>query len=94
MSGRRHRVYTGVTFFTNQDQYFQYVSKSIVKFKILTDKEINKYLALNEWKGCAGSYSIQGFGESFVELLSGSFSNVVGLPIHIIYKILSSNNLV
>ena len=93
LSGRRHRVYTGVTFLTNQDQYFQYVCKSIVKFKILNDKEINKYLDLNEWKGCAGSYSIQGFAESFVEFLSGSFSNVVGLPIHIIYKVLSHNNL-
>ncbi len=94
LSGRRHRVYTGITFFTNQDRYFQYVCKSIVKFKVLHDKEIDNYLVLNEWKGCAGSYSIQGFAESFVEMISGSFSNVVGLPMHITYKVLRNNNLI
>ena len=49
-------------------------------------------MSLNEWVNCAGSYSIQGFAESFVEMISGSYSNVVGLPMHIIYKILKNNN--
>ncbi|MEC8099861.1 MAG: Maf family nucleotide pyrophosphatase, partial [Pseudomonadota bacterium] len=85
LSGKRHRVYTGVTFFTNKEKYYQYVCKSTVKFKVLDNNDIDKYLHSNEWVGCAGSYSIQGLAESFVEMISGSFSNIVGLPMHIIY---------
>ena len=94
LSGRRHKVYTGITFFTNSGKYYQYVCKSIVKFKLLDDKDIENYINTNEWKDCAGSYSIQGFAESFVEMLSGSYSNVVGLPIHKIYALLKTNKFI
>lgn len=94
LSGRRHKVYTGITFFTNSGKYYQYVCKSVVKFKLLDDKDIENYINTNEWEDCAGSYSIQGFAESFVELLSGSYSNVVGLPMHKIYNLLKSNKLI
>ena len=93
LSGRRHRVYTGITFFTDSDTYFQYVCKSIVKFRLLDNKDIENYLSTEEWKGCAGSYAIQGFAESFVEMLSGSYSNVVGLPINKTYTVLKNNKL-
>ena len=93
LSGRRHRVFTGVTIVQEDSKYFQHVCTSIVKFKVLSDVDIDEYLSLNEWKNCAGSYAIQGFAESFVEMISGSYSNVVGLPMHIIYKILKNNNL-
>ena len=92
LSGRRHRVYTGMTFFTDRGSYIQYVCKSIVKFRLLDDKDIENYIQTNEWKNCAGSYSIQGFAESFVEMLAGSYSNVVGLPIHKTYVLLKNNN--
>ena len=94
MSGRRHRVYTGITFFCESGTYCQFTCKSIVKFKLLDDKDIDNYLATNEWNGCAGSYSIQGFAESFVEMLSGSYSNVVGLPIHKVYSVFKNNKLI
>lgn len=94
LSGRRHRVYTGITFFTNSGMHYQYVCKSIVKFKLLDNKDIDKYLNTNEWQDCSGSYSIQGFAESFVEMLSGSYSNVVGLPMHKIYTVLKNNKLI
>ena len=94
LSGRRHKVYTGITFFTESGTYYQSVCKSIVKFKLLDDKDIDNYLATNEWNGCAGSYSIQGFAESFVEMLSGSYSNVVGLPIHKVYSVFKNNKLI
>ena len=94
LSGRRHRVFTGITFLQADSKYFQYVCTSIVKFRVLSEKDIDDYLSLNEWKDCSGSYSIQGFAESFVEMISGSYSNVVGLPMHIIYKILKNNNLI
>ena len=94
LSGRRHRVFTGITFLKDHDIYFQYICMSIIKFRILSTKEIDHYLTLNQWKDCAGSYSIQGFAESFVEMISGSYSNVIGLPMHITYKILRNNNLI
>ncbi len=94
LSGRRHRVYTGITFFTDSGSYFQYVCKSIVKFRLLDNKDIDNYLSTDEWKGCAGSYAIQGFAESFVEMLSGSYSNVVGLPIHKTYIVLKNYKLI
>ena len=61
---------------------------------LLDDRDIEKYLLTNEWKDCAGSYAIQGFAESFVEMLSGSYSNVVGLPMHKVYSLLKTNNLI
>ena len=67
---------------------------SIIKFRVLSENDIDKYLHLNEWKNCAGSYSIQGFAESFIEMISGSYSNVVGLPMHITFKILKNNKLI
>ena len=94
LSGRRHRVYTGITFFTESGKFYQYVCKTIVKFRVLDDKDIENYLCTNQWKNCAGSYAIQGYAESFVEMLSGSYSNVVGLPIHKTYTILKNNNLI
>ena len=94
LSGRRHRVYTGITFFTESGRYFQYVCKSIVKFKLLDKKDIENYLSTNEWKNCAGSYSIQGLAESFIVMLSGSYSNVVGLPIHKTYFLLKNHKLI
>ncbi len=93
LSGRRHRVYTGVTFITDNNKCVQYVCKSTVKFKVLENYEIERYLCSNEWKNSAGSYSIQGYAESFVEMILGSHSNIVGLPMHIIYKILKNNRL-
>ncbi len=93
LSGRRHRVFTSVTFFTNSNKYFQYICQSIVKFKLLDEKDIDNYLTTNEWKGCSGSYAIQGYAEAFVDMISGSYSNVVGLPMNITYKILKNNNL-
>mgnify|MGYP001410332166 CR=1 FL=1 len=86
--------FTGITFLKDHDIYFQYICMSIIKFRILSTKEIDHYLTLNQWKDCAGSYSIQGFAESFVEMISGSYSNVIGLPMHITYKILRNNNLI
>lgn len=93
LSGRRHRVFTGLTFIKNDNRSYQYVCKSIVKFRVLSENDIDKYLHLNEWNNCAGSYSIQGFAESFIEMISGSYSNVVGLPMHITFKILKNNKL-
>ena len=56
-------------------------SLSTVKMKRLSDAELNAYLASGDWQGKAGGYAIQGRAEVFVRFLSGSHSNVVGLPL-------------
>ncbi len=54
---------------------------SVVAFARLTDDQISAYLAGGEWHGKAGGYAIQGMASCFVRFLSGSYSNVVGLPL-------------
>jgi len=60
-----------------------------VKSGNLTDLEIDSYIASDDWRGKAGGYGIQGMAEMFVSKLSGSYSNVMGLPLHETYKLLS-----
>ena len=55
--------------------------ETVVTFKRLTTDEIASYLASGEWQGKAGGYAIQGRAARFVTFLSGSYSNVVGLPL-------------
>ena len=52
-----------------------------VRFKRLESAEIENYLQSGEWRGKAGGYAIQGRAARFVAFLSGSYSNVVGLPL-------------
>jgi len=82
LSGRRHRVITGISLVTpNGNQHIKSVA-TIVAFKRLSDTEINDYIASNEWNGKAGGYAIQGLGAAFIRFISGSYSNVVGLPLY------------
>ena len=53
-----------------------------VRFKRLSTKEMEAYLASGEWQGKAGGYAIQGLAGAFVVKISGSYSAVVGLPLH------------
>ena len=54
---------------------------TIVAFKRLTAAEIESYVATGEWRGKAGGYAVQGRAAGFVRFLSGSYPNVVGLPL-------------
>ena len=54
---------------------------SIVKFKVLSAKEIEDYISTDDWKGKAGAYGIQGHASKFIPWISGSFSAIVGLPL-------------
>jgi septum formation protein len=53
-----------------------------VRFKRLTDDDIEAYLASGEWRGKAGGYAAQGLAGSFIVKMVGSYSNVVGLPLY------------
>lgn len=82
LSGRRHRVHSAVTLIDGDGRARHRLCTSIVAFKPLGDEELAAYLASGEWLGKAGGYAIQGRAEALIRMLSGSFSNVVGLPLY------------
>ncbi|MBN9022560.1 MAG: Maf-like protein [Rhizobiales bacterium] len=82
LSGRSHRVYTGVALVTAKGQMRIRLVETRVRFKRLTHEDIDSYLASGEWQGKAGGYAVQGLAGSFVVRLVGSYTNVVGLPLY------------
>jgi septum formation protein len=80
LSGRRHKVLGGVAVGCNGKVRTRLV-ETAVRFKRLERGEIDDYVRSGEWQGKAGGYAIQGRAASFVSFLSGSYSNVVGLPL-------------
>jgi len=89
LSGRNHRVYTGVCLVTPVGAFRQKVVETRLRFKRLSRREIDAYLASGQWRGKAGGYAIQGIAASFVVKLVGSHSNVVGLPLYETVSLLS-----
>jgi septum formation protein len=81
LSGRRHRVLGGVGLVCADGRYLHRLVTTTVTFKRLSGAEIDAYLAAGEWHGKAGGYAIQGRAAALVSWLSGSYSNVVGLPL-------------
>jgi septum formation protein len=82
LSGRRHRVVGGIAVAAPDGRVKTRRVVTIVTFKRLTDAEVAAYLACGEWRDKAGGYAIQGRAAAFVAWISGSYSNVVGLPLH------------
>jgi septum formation protein len=80
LSGRRHRVITGLALRRGLQCWSRAVETS-VRFKRLNEGEIAGYLASGEWDGKAGGYAIQGRAAGFIPWIGGSYSNVVGLPL-------------
>jgi septum formation protein len=81
LSGRAHRVYTGLSLVTLLGGQRSRLVETRVRFKRLSRAEMNAYLASGEWRGKAGGYAIQGLAGAFVLRLIGSYTNVVGLPL-------------
>ena len=90
LSGRRHRVSTAFNLYCKDKIDSLRVVTSIVKMKRLTENEIKFYIKSNEWKGKAGAYGIQGSAEKFIQFISGSYTNIVGLPLNQVYGSLNS----
>lgn len=82
LSGRAHRVHTGVTLLTPRGARRHRLVETRVRMKRLSSGELDSYIACGEWAGKAGGYAIQGFAASFVVRLVGSYTGVVGLPLH------------
>jgi len=81
LSGRRHRVVSAVVLAMPDGRRLRRIVESAVTFQRLTEQQVADYLSGGEWRGKAGGYAIQGRAESFIRFLSGSHSNVVGLPL-------------
>jgi septum formation protein len=81
LSGRAHRVYTGLCRVDQAGRVSAKLVETRVRFKRLSGAEIDAYLGSGEWRGKAGGYAIQGIAGAFVLSLVGSYTNVVGLPL-------------
>lgn len=82
LSGRRHQVLSAICLVGQGDVITSRTVVTRVSFKRLSGQELDAYLASGEWDGKAGAYAIQGRAGVFVRSLEGSYSNVVGLPLH------------
>jgi septum formation protein len=82
LSGRNHRVHTAVCLVTPNEAFRQRLVETRVRFKRLSEEDIEAYLASGEWRGKAGGYAAQGIAGSFIVKIVGSYSNVVGLPLY------------
>ena len=83
LSGKEHSVITGVAIIKNENGEVEVLKPSeetFVKFKALTDEEIEDYTNTNEPYDKAGSYALQGEAKKFVEYVKGDSENVIGLP--------------
>ncbi len=89
LSGKRHRVYGGITVIAPHKKPVTRLVTSIVRFKRLSVSEINTYIKSLEWSGKAGGYAIQGLAAGFISQIYGSYSNIVGLSLYDTLQILN-----
>ncbi len=82
LSGRAHRVWTGIALLHPGGKLTARLVEARIKFKRLTPNEIDSYIACGDWRGKAGGYGIQGHAGVFVLSINGSYSAIVGLPLY------------
>jgi septum formation protein len=82
LSGRNHRVHSAICLVTPKGAFRQRLVETRVRFKRLSEEDIEAYLDSGEWRGKAGGYAAQGIAGSFIVKLVGSYSSVVGLPLY------------
>ncbi|GMO49510.1 MAG: Maf family protein [Termitinemataceae bacterium] len=92
LSGKTHEVWTGCALYNNRTKATDCrCAKTKVTFTEINDASLEWYLNSAEWQGAAGSYKIQGIAACFIDNIEGSYSSVVGLPIHLFYTMLLDN---
>lgn len=82
LSGRAHRVLTGVAVAAPDGRIAARLGEARVHFKRLSPAELDGYLKSGEWRGKAGAYGVQGIAGGFVTAIQGSYSAIVGLPLY------------
>lgn len=88
LSGRTHEVTSGLCLRTRAWEDVE-AETTRVTFRVLTPRDIAKYVGTGEWEGRAGAYAIQGLGASLVERIEGDYLNVVGLPAVLLIRLLA-----
>lgn len=88
LAGREHTVHTGVAVRRGARMASEVVTTR-VRFLPLSEAEIAWYVASGEPDGKAGGYAIQGLASRFIDWIEGSYSNVVGLPVHVVHRLLA-----
>lgn len=84
-----HELWTGVCLWRRPDDLqIAWQEVSHVRTKGMTDAEIDTYLATRQWEGCSGAYAIQPENDPYVQIVSGSMSNVIGLPMETLAKVI------
>jgi septum formation protein len=92
LSGREHEVVTALALYNGRTKTIDSRSNlSFVRFADLSEAEVDWYLETGEWQGVAGSYRIQGLAACFISEIRGSYSSIVGLPMHEFYVMLREN---
>lgn len=92
LSGREHQVLSSVALVGRESERVEVIVTD-VQFMVMTQEQIDQYWQTGEPHDKAGGYGIQGLGAVFVETIRGSYSNVVGLPLHETAKILGQAGL-
>jgi septum formation protein len=88
MRGRRHHVYSGLCLWRRPDNDTRLgVAVSVLEMKLLPDEELESYLETGQWEGKAGAFGLQD-RTGWIEVLEGSESNVVGLPLELLSELL------
>lgn len=88
LSGREHQVITGVAVVAGEQVWSDW-QETAVKFRVLTAGEIERYVMSGEAADKAGAYAIQGLGALLIDSISGCYSNVVGLPLVTLNRLLT-----
>ena len=88
LSDDTHSVYTSVAVFY-KDQVTTFVDETKVTFKDISDM-IDDYLSIDEWKGKAGAYAIQGEAGKFIKEVQGDIDNVIGLPVKHVIEVIET----
>lgn len=89
LGGREHELWTGVVLWRRPGDVqtcWQEVSRVFVR--AFTDRELDEYIATRQWEGCSGAYAIKEDGDPYVSVVSGSLSNVIGLPMESLGRLL------
>jgi septum formation protein len=89
LAGSEHELWTGVCLWVRPgDMQFSWQEVSRVVMRAMTEDEITDYLHTRQWEGCSGAYAIQEVKDPYVHILEGSMSNVIGLPMETLMKVL------
>ncbi|MEK7218202.1 MAG: Maf family protein [Patescibacteria group bacterium] len=87
-SGKTSAVHSGLSIITPEGKRVEGVSSSRVRFKELTDGELDWWIRTNQWQGRSGAFQIDGLGQLMIEEITGDWTGVVGLPVYLLGKLL------